>query len=439
MDQKVRIFRYPEAGQLPEIISRPAIGGADRTAAVTEIIGEVRSRGDAALITYAERFDQVRLDRLSVTREEIEEAVRRVPDDLRTAIAHAARNIRRFHEAQVPSGEQVETEPGVSCWRRVVPIKRVGLYVPGGSAPLFSTVRMLAIPALVAGCEEIILCTPTMQDGKVHEAVLFAADLCGVSRIIKAGGAQAIAAMAYGTASVPKVDKIFGPGNQYVTLAKQLVSIDACGVDMPAGPSEVLVAADDSADPTIVAADLLSQAEHGPDSQAVLVTTSEELAEEVARAVVDQLGRLPRADIAAKALAHSRIVVVKSRDEVVDIIDAYAPEHLILMMDDPESIGAAISHAGSVFMGPWTPESAGDYASGTNHTLPTYGWARSYSGVSVDSFMRKMTYQRISPDGLRALGPIIETMASAEALDAHAQAVSMRLAVLQRMQKDGDL
>lgn len=438
MDQTIRVFRYPDAQRLQEIISRPAIGGTDRTAAVMEIIDQVKSRGDAALAEYAERFDHVRLDCLTVTPEEIREALQLVPDDLRKAIVHAARNIRRFHEVQVPTGEQVETEPGVTCWRRVVPLRRVGLYVPGGSAPLFSTVLMLAIPAMVAGCDEIVLCTPPMANGRVHEAVLFAADLCGVSRIVKAGGAQAIAAMAYGTGSVPKVDKIFGPGNQYVTLAKQLVSIDACAVDMPAGPSEVLVAADCSADPGVVAADLLSQAEHGPDSQAVLVTTSEALAEAVVVAVAVQLQELPRAELAAKALANSRIVIVKSRDEVVSIIDAYAPEHLIILMDEPESIGAAVSHAGSVFIGHWTPESAGDYASGTNHTLPTYGWARAYSGVSVDSFLRKMTYQRISPEGLRAIGPIIETMARAEELEAHRHAVTIRLGLLDTLQKDGD-
>ena len=439
MDQSIRVYRYPDAQQIQDIIRRPAIGGADRTAAVTEILGQVREQGDAALLAYAERFDRVHLDQVAVSQEEIQEAVAAVPPSLREAIMRATQNIRRFHETQVPVGEQVETEPGVNCWRRVVPLTRVGLYVPGGSAPLFSTVLMLAIPAKVAGCEEIVLCTPPMQNGKVHEAVLFAADLCGVSKIIKAGGAQAIAAMAYGTASVPKVDKLFGPGNQFVTLAKQLVSIDACAVDMPAGPSEVLVAADDTAEPSVVAADLLSQAEHGPDSQSVLVTTSEGLAARVVQAVTEQLATLPRAAIAAEALKHSRIVIVQKRSEVVELIDAYAPEHLIILMQEPEAIGAAISHAGSVFIGPWTPESAGDYASGTNHTLPTYGWARAYSGVSVDSFIRKMTYQRISPDGLRSLGPSIRTMASAEELEAHARAVSVRLGLLEKMQKDGDV
>ena len=349
-----------------------------------------------------------------------------MPQRLKTALAIAKSNIEAFHRAQLPPQVDIEVMPGVRCVQRAVAIGRVGLYVPGGNAPLFSTVLMLALPARIAGCGEVILCTPAGRGGKIAPEVLFAADLCGVDRIFAVGGAQAVAAMAYGTESIPHVEKIFGPGNRYVTRAKQLVSTEAVAVDLPAGPSEVMVLADNSARAEFVAADLLSQAEHGPDSQTVLLTPSRGLAEQVAREVERQLAALPRRQTAALAIENSRIVVLDSPDEMIEMSNAYAPEHLILSVEDPWAVAERITAAGSVFLGNYTPESAGDYASGTNHTLPTYGWARSMSGVNLDSFLRKITYQQITPDGLRGLGPTIETMASAEGLDAHRNAVTIR-------------
>ena len=376
---------------------------------------------------YEAMFDKAELTSLAVTLEEIEEAEKEVPIELKAAIYLAKRNIEAFHAAQRFEGKKVDTMEGVTCWQKAVAIEKVGLYIPGGTAPLFSTVLMLAIPAKIAGCKEIVLCTPPDKNGKVHPAILFAAHLAGVSKIFKAGGVQAIASMAYGTESIPKVYKIFGPGNQYVTAAKQLVSLRDVAIDMPAGPSEVEVLADESANPVFVAADLLSQAEHGVDSQAVLITTSEKLQTEVVYEVERQLGYLNRRDIAEKSLANSKLILVKDMDEALELTNAYAPEHLIIETKNYMEVSGRIINAGSVFLGAFSPESAGDYASGTNHTLPTNGYAKAYSGVSLDSFIRKITFQEILPAGMAAIGPAIEVMAANEHLDAHKSAVTVRL------------
>ena len=368
---------------------------------------------------------------LAVSEEEQQEAENLVSEDLKAAIRLAKQNIETFHAAQRFEGKKVQTQPGVTCWQKAVAIEKVGLYIPGGTAPLFSTVLMLAVPARIAGCKEIVLCTPPGRDGKVHPAVLFAAKVAGVNRIFKAGGIQAIAAMAYGTESVPKVYKIFGPGNQYVTAAKQLVSLRDVAIDMPAGPSEVEVLADETANPIFVAADLLSQAEHGVDSQAILITTSVELQQAVKVEVERQLALLPRKEIAEKSLANSKLIVMDSMAEAIELTNAYAPEHLIIETEDYLSVAERIVNAGSVFLGSLTPESAGDYASGTNHTLPTNGYAKAYSGVSLDSFIRKITFQEIKPEGLNIIGPAIELMAANEQLDAHKNAVSVRLGQLE--------
>ena len=378
-----------------------------------------------------EKFDKVVLASLAVSEEEQQEAENLVSEDLKAAIRLAKQNIETFHAAQRFEGKKVQTQPGVTCWQKAVAIEKVGLYIPGGTAPLFSTVLMLAVPARIAGCKEIVLCTPPGRDGKVHPAVLFAAKVAGVNRIFKAGGIQAIAAMAYGTESVPKVYKIFGPGNQYVTAAKQLVSLRDVAIDMPAGPSEVEVLADETANPIFVAADLLSQAEHGVDSQAILITTSVELQQAVKVEVERQLALLPRKEIAEKSLANSKLIVVDSMAEAIELTNAYAPEHLIIETEDYLSVAERIVNAGSVFLGSLTPESAGDYASGTNHTLPTNGYAKAYSGVSLDSFIRKITFQEIKPEGLNIIGPAIELMAANEQLDAHKNAVSVRLGQLE--------
>lgn len=417
----------PDPRQWDALLRRPQIDRSVIGPRVHAILEAVREEGDAALLRLTEQIDGVKLSSVEVMPDEIAEAARLVPDGLKWAIAAAARNIETFHAAQRSEPVEVETAPGVRCLQRAVPIRHVGLYVPGGTAPLFSTVLMLAVPARVAGCPQIVLCTPPGKDGKIAPAILYAASVAGVTRIFKVGGAQAIAAMAYGTRSIPKADKIFGPGNQYVTAAKQAVASSTVAIDMPAGPSEVLVMADSTAVPEFVAADLLSQAEHGPDSQVVLLTPSRGIAEQVMREVKRQTEALPRAGIALRALDNSRIVVMDSPDDLIDFSNAYAPEHLIISMKDPWTIAERITAAGSVFIGNYTPESAGDYASGTNHTLPTYGWARSFSGVNLDSFTRKITFQEISPEGLRGIGPLIETMASAEGLDAHRNAVSVRL------------
>lgn len=396
---------------------------------VKNIIERVRCEGDAALCSLAREIDNVSLDAIEVTPEELRDIYKQIPQPLREAIASAARNITKFHMAQRFEPVRVETVPEVLCVQRAVPINRVGIYIPGGTAPLFSTVLMLAIPAKVAGCKEIIMCTPTDKEGKVAPAVLFAAMVCGVQRIFKVGGAQAVAAMAYGTATIPAVDKIFGPGNRYVTKAKEILS-SRVAIDMPAGPSEVLVMADDEAVPAFVASDLLSQAEHGADSQAMLVCSSEAVADAVCAEVERQLALLPRKEIARKALSNSRVVVLSDANERLDFVNMYAPEHLIISTVDAWGVSARVTSAGSVFVGNYTPESAGDYASGTNHTLPTAGWARSHSGVNVDSFVRKITFQAATPAGLLELADTIVTMARAEGLDAHAAAVLERLKYL---------
>ncbi|MEL7251942.1 MAG: histidinol dehydrogenase [Bacteroidota bacterium] len=426
----MRRYIQPQAEEWSEILARPAMDLQQLEAPVSEILQEVAHRGDDALLDFTAKFDGVRLADLAVSKEEIALSGEQISSELRTAIQTAKQNIEQFHRAQQDVTPTVETMPGVRCWRRSVGIERVGLYVPGGTAPLFSTVLMLAVPAVLAGCREVVLCTPPQKDGSVHPAILYAAQLAGVEQIFRVGGAQAIAAMAYGTDSIPATYKIFGPGNAYVTVAKQLVSKIGVAIDMPAGPSEVMVIADESAQPTFVAADLLSQAEHGADSQVVLVCYSEQMAEAVQKATEEQLAQLPRRDFAAASLANSATIVVNDQREATALINAYGPEHLILAVDQPEAWVEGIINAGSVFMGHYTPESVGDYASGTNHTLPTNGFARAYSGVSLDSFVRKITFQQLTPQGLQNIGPTVETMAAAESLDAHKLAVSIRLASL---------
>ena len=425
------LISNPDKSQWQEILKRPVMNTENLFDTVRSVIDRVKAEGDCAVLDYEKKFDKVVLTSLAVSEEEQQEAENLVSEDLKAAIRLAKQNIETFHAAQRFEGKKVQTRPGVTCWQKAVAIEKVGLYIPGGTAPLFSTVLMLAVPARIAGCKEIVLCTPPGRDGKVHPAVLFAAKVAGVNRIFKAGGIQAIAAMAYGTESVPKVYKIFGPGNQYVTAAKQLVSLRDVAIDMPAGPSEVEVLADETANPIFVAADLLSQAEHGVDSQAILITTSVELQQAVKVEVERQLALLPRKEIAEKSLANSKLIVVDSMEEAIELTNAYAPEHLIIETEDYLSVAERIVNAGSVFLGSLTPESAGDYASGTNHTLPTNGYAKAYSGVSLDSFIRKITFQEIKPEGLNIIGPAIELMAANEQLDAHKNAVSVRLGQLE--------
>ena len=425
------LISNPDKFQWQEILKRPVMNTENLFDTVRSVIDRVKSEGDRAVLDYEKKFDKVVLTSLAVSEEEQQEAENLVSEDLKAAICLAKQNIETFHAAQRFEGRKVQTQPGVTCWQKAVAIEKVGLYIPGGTAPLFSTVLMLAVPAKIAGCKEIVLCTPPGRDGKVHPAVLFAAKVAGVNRIFKAGGIQAIAAMAHGTESVPKVYKIFGPGNQYVTAAKQLVSLRDVAIDMPAGPSEVEVLADETANPVFVAADLLSQAEHGVDSQAILITTSVELQQAVKVEVERQLALLPRKEIAEKSLANSKLIVVDSMAEAIELTNAYAPEHLIIETEDYLSVAERIVNAGSVFLGSLTPESAGDYASGTNHTLPTNGYAKAYSGVSLDSFIRKITFQEIKPEGLNIIGPAIELMAANEQLDAHKNAVSVRLGQLE--------
>lgn len=426
------LIDYPEKSQWQELLKRPVMNTESLFGTVQGIIDRVKAGGDEAVLQYEMQFDKVSLSALAVSSEEFDEAENLIDEELKAAIRLAAGKISAFHAAQRFVGKKVETQPGVTCWQKAVPIEKVGLYIPGGTAPLFSTVLMLAVPACIAGCREIVLCTPPGKDGKVHPAVLFAARVAGVQRVFKAGGVQAIAAMAYGTESIPKVYKIFGPGNQYVTAAKQLVSLRDVAIDMPAGPSEVEVLADATANPVFVAADLLSQAEHGVDSQAVLITTSKELQQAVKDEVERQLDLLPRKEIAARSLANSKLIVVKDMEEAVEMTNAYAPEHLIVETENYMAVAEQIVNAGSVFLGTLTPESAGDYASGTNHTLPTNGYAKAYSGVSLDSFIRKMTFQEIKPEGLCKIGPAIEVMAANESLDGHKNAVSVRLDAVRR-------
>ena len=418
----------PSRSEWPRLCARPSDDNAVVRERVAAILERVRTQGDEALKALSREIDGVTLESLEVSEAEFTQADALVGGDVKRAIARAAANIRAFHEAQRPRTVDLETQEGVRCLQRAVPIRRVGLYIPGGSAPLFSTVLMLAIPAKVAGCPEIILCTPVSKaTGRVAPEVLYAARFCGVDRVFKAGGAQAVAAMAYGTGSIPAVDKIFGPGNQYVTTAKQLLGGKTVAIDMPAGPSEVMVLADRTARKECVAADLLSQAEHGPDSQVMLVCEEEALAREIMEEVSRQTSALPRAAIAARALDKSRAVVFPDRETMTAFADAYGAEHLILSVRDPWEIADRITCAGSVFVGPWSPESAGDYASGTNHTLPTSGWARAFNGVNLDSFVRKITFQELTKDGLEALAPTITALAEAEGLRAHANAVTIRL------------
>jgi len=428
----MKIYTYPKPETWSQILKRPIFDVSELGENVRGILSDVRQNGFRAIQKYTEMFDGVLIQDFAVSQQEIDDAVALVSSELKDAIQVAAQNIQRFHEMQMPEIRKIETTSGVNCWQKPVAIEKVGLYIPGGSAPLFSTVLMLGIPAKIAGCREIVLCTPPDKEGKINPAILFAAQLVGVSKIFKLGGVQAIGAMAYGIDRIPKVDKIFGPGNQYVMAAKQQVSLSEVAIDMPAGPSEVAVMADSSANPAFIAADLLSQAEHGPDSQVVLVTNDESLISKVQYELDSQLKQLPRQATAEKALANSQAVVLDSVDEMINLINGYAPEHLIISMKNYMDVAEKIINAGSVFLGNYTPESAGDYASGTNHTLPTNGWARSFSGVNMDSFMKKITFQEITPEGMKNLGPVIETMAAAELLDAHKNAVTLRLQEIEK-------
>ena len=427
----MKIYQYPKRDVWDEIVARPRLDLTQLNETVSQVLADVRQRGDAAVKDYELKFDKAALDTLAVSQQEMDEAEQLVSRELRDAIALAHQNIQKFHAAQKFEGQKVETQQGVTCWQKSVAIERVGLYIPGGTAPLFSTVLMLATPAKIAGYQEIVLCTPPNREGKVNPAILVAARIAGVSQIFKAGGVQAIGAMAYGTESVPKVYKIFGPGNQYVMAAKQQVSLDEVAIDMPAGPSEVCVIADDTANAAFVAADLLSQAEHGRDSQVLFITTSEAKLHEVQQEVERQLALLPRRDMAQAALDNSRFVLVANTDEAMALSNAYAPEHLILQTADYEQLAQQVVNAGSVFLGPYACESAGDYASGTNHTLPTHGYATAYNGVNLDSYCRKITFQHLTADGVRHIGPAVELMAEAEHLDAHKRAMTVRLSSLQ--------
>ena len=423
----MNIIKYPSRSEWKSILSRPTLNTATLRDTVLQVLSDIREKGDKAVIEYEEKFDKVKLASLEVTEEEFAEAEKATDSTLKEAIGKALENIRTFHASQKFEGQKVTTTTGVTCWQKAVAIEKVGLYIPGGTAPLFSTVLMLAAPAKIAGCKEIVLCSPPNREGKINPAILYAAKAAGVSRIFKAGGVQAIGAMAYGTESIPKVYKIFGPGNQYVMAAKQEVSLHDVAIDMPAGPSEVAVLADETANPAYVASDLLSQAEHGIDSQSILITTSEELINAVQEEVEKQLSVLPRKEITEKSLSHSKLILVSSIDEAIEMSNEYAPEHLIIETKDYMHLAERIVNAGSVFLGPYTPESAGDYASGTNHTLPTNGYAKAYSGVNLDSFTRKITFQEITREGIMNIGPTIETMAANEFLDAHKNAVTVRL------------
>jgi histidinol dehydrogenase len=426
----MNIHNNPAKETWKELARRPQLELGSLESAVRKILNGVKSAGDAALREFTLQFDKVSLTDLLVTSDDMRQANKKLTPSLKRAIGQAADNIRKFHAAQKRDTVVVETMPGVKCWRKAVPITRVGIYIPGGSAPLFSTVLMLGIPAKLAGCSEVILCTPPGRDGMIHPAILFAADMVGIKKIFRVGGAQAIAAMAYGTETIPNVYKIFGPGNQYVTKAKQMIAEEGVAIDMPAGPSEVLVLADDTCIPAFVAADLLSQAEHGPDSQVVLVLTQPSKLEAVQREIARQLDVLPRKDIAAKALANSRVVIFADEGRAVDFTNEYAPEHLIINMADAERVAEEITNAGSVFLGNFSPESVGDYASGTNHTLPTNGYAKAFAGVSLESFVKYITFQQLTEAGMKNVGPIVEEMATAEALTGHQRAVEVRLKTL---------
>ncbi len=418
----MQVIKYPSEAEISNLIRRPVLGREEIESRVSPVLEEVRTRGDYALKKFALEFDNILMDDFAVSVKEMEESAAKLDNGLRTAIDQAFENIYRFHQSQVKGEEPVETMPGVLCWRKSKGIEKVGIYIPGGTAPLFSTVLMLGIPAMIAGCTEVILCSPSN-----HPAIYYCALKCGITSVFRTGGAQAIAAMAYGTETIPQVYKIFGPGNQYVTAAKQLVSRSGVAIDMPAGPSEVAVLADHTAHADFVASDLLSQAEHGADSQVILVSTSEALIDGVMNELESQLPALPRKELAGEALKNSKAVLVNSPEEAMAILNRYAPEHLILAVENPGELAGKVVNAGSVFLGHYTPESCGDYASGTNHTLPTNGFARTYSGVSVDSFVKKITYQQISAEGLQNIGSTVMKMAEAEQLQAHSSAVKVRL------------
>lgn len=422
----MKVIRYPNRECWKELLSRPSLDVAQLNNTVKTVLDKIKLEGDSAVKEYELAFDKVVLDSLAVSQEELAEAESLVSDTLRASLELAHENIARFHEAQRFEGKHITVQNGVTCWQKAVPIENVGLYIPGGTAPLFSTVLMLATPAKIAGCKEIILCTPPNKEGKVNPAILVAAKIAGVSKIFKAGGVQAIGAMAYGTESVPKVYKIFGPGNQYVVAAKQMVSLKDVAIDMPAGPSEVEVLADASSNPAFVAADLLSQAEHGIDSQVLLVTTCEQLVSQVETEVDRQLSLLPRKELAARSLENSKIILVKDYDEMMALSNEYAPEHLIISTSNYRELSEKVINAGSVFLGQFSCESAGDYASGTNHTLPTNGYAKAYSGVCLDSFIRKITFQELTTEGIKIIGPAVMEMAANEQLDAHKNAMSIR-------------
>lgn len=422
----MNLVKYPAQNEWEALLKRPAFDNTALEQKVKVIMGYVKLEGDVAVKRYTQQFDGAVLQELKVSTEEIAAAVARIPDGLKQAIATAKNNIETFHRQQLQEPVVIATMPGVECWRKNIGIEKVGLYIPGGTAPLFSTLLMLGIPAKLAGCKEIVLCSPPNKDGQLHDAILYAAQLVGVTNIYKCGGVQAIAAMTYGTASIPKVHKLFGPGNQYVTAAKQLAVKDGLAIDMPAGPSEVAVLADETAVPAFVAADLLSQAEHGADSQVILVTTSEAVVTAVQNELDKQLAVLPRKELATQALANSKAIVVNNIDEAINLLNNYAAEHLIISCANASEVGERVLNAGSVFIGNYSPESVGDYASGTNHTLPTNGYAAMYSGVSVDSFVKKITYQKLSKEGLNAIAATVITMAEAEGLEAHANAVRVR-------------
>jgi len=423
----MRIIRFPEKKDWNEILQRPVFKTEDIDRVVMEVLDNVRNNGNKALIQYTSKFDGVDLTEIQVSGKEIKGAASYIDDDLKKSIEIAKNNIEKFHNSQKTETKIIETTQGVKCWQKAVAIEKVGLYIPGGTAPLFSTVLMLGIPAVIAGCKEIVLCTPPGKTGAINPAVLYSADLIGITKIFKIGGIQAIGAMAYGTETIPKVYKIFGPGNQYVTAAKQIVSRSEVAIDMPAGPSEVAVMADGSGNPAFIAGDLLSQAEHGIDSQVILITNKESIIYPVLKELEIQLNNLPRKEIAGKSLKNSKIILVNTEDEMIEWVNEYAPEHLIISMKNYAEIAEKIVNAGSVFLGNYSPESAGDYASGTNHTLPTYGFARVYNGTNLDDYVKKITFQEISKEGLQNLGPVIEKMAEAEYLIAHKNAVSLRL------------
>lgn len=433
----MNIIKYPKKEEWNEILKRPSMDDATITQAVLEVVNDVKKNGDEAVRRYTEKFDKIVVENFRVADGEFDEAEKLVDASLKKSIQVARHNIEKFHSAQKTVRKVVETTPGVFCWQKSIAIEKVGLYIPGGSAPLFSTVLMLGIPAKLAGCKEVVLCTPPNKEGKIHPAILYTAKLIGLNKVFKMGGIQSVAAMAFGTESVPKVSKIFGPGNQYVTAAKQVVAMQGVAIDMPAGPSEVAIMADHTSVPAFIAADLLSQAEHGADSQVILFTCKEEILGPIMKELEAQLEQLPRKEIAKKALANSRTIILKSVDEMIEISNEYAPEHLIIAMDKAVEIAENIVNAGSVFMGDYSPESAGDYASGTNHALPTAGYAKGYSGVSLDSFMKKVTFQQLSKYGLFNIGPTIEIMAEAEGLAAHKNAATLRLkAIINESQKN---